>query len=65
MGQTEIVVTMEDRQLLPHPAFALAQRTDPAPDRGNMLPDGEVKPLHEGGIGGSRTIGAESPDLIS
>ena len=50
VGQTEIVVAMEDGHLLPQPVFALAQRADPSPDRGDMLPDGEVDPLHEGGI---------------
>ena len=45
VGQTEIVVAMEDSQLLLYPAFALAQRTDPSPDRGDMLPDGEVEPV--------------------
>jgi len=38
---------MEDGQLLPQPVFALAQRADPSPDRGDMLADGEVDPLHE------------------
>jgi len=42
MGQTEIVVTVEHRQLLQQPVFALAQGADPAPDRGHMLPDGQV-----------------------
>ncbi len=41
---------MEDSHLLPQPVFALAQRADPSPDRGDMLPDGEVEPLHKGGI---------------
>src|SRR4029434_9052411 len=50
MGQTEIVIAVEYSQLLPQPLFALAQRADPSPDRGDMLPEGEVEPLHEGGI---------------
>src|SRR5262249_50349090 len=37
MGQTEIIVDMIQRQLLPQPVFALAQRIDPSPDRGDML----------------------------
>ena len=40
---------MEDGHLLPQPVFALAERADPAPDRGDMLADAEVDPLHEGG----------------
>src|SRR5215831_9801429 len=50
MGQTEIVVTVEHGHLLPQPVFALAQRADPSPDRGHMLPDGEIDPLHEGRV---------------
>ena len=50
MGQAEIVIAMEYSQLLPQPVFALAQRADPSPDRGDMLPDGEVDPLHAGRI---------------
>src|SRR5215467_13427817 len=50
MGQTKIIVAMEDGHLLPQPVFALAERADPAPDRGDMLADAEVDPLHEGGI---------------
>jgi hypothetical protein len=50
VGQTEIIVAMEDSHLLPQPVFALAQRTDPAPDRCDMLPEGEVDALHERGI---------------
>src|SRR5215467_7050102 len=50
MGQTEIVVTVQDGHLLPQSVFALAQRGDPSPDRGHMLPDGEVDPLHEGRV---------------
>src|SRR5215467_16173788 len=41
---------MEDSQLLPQPVFALAERADSSPDRGDMLPDDEVEALHEGGI---------------
>src|SRR6266853_1661938 len=36
--------------LLPPPVFALAQRADPASDRGDMLAEAEVDPLHEGGV---------------
>src|SRR5262249_2414122 len=28
--------------------LALSQRADPSPDRSDMLPDGEVEPLHAG-----------------
>ena len=45
VGQTEIVVAMEDGQLLLQPIFALAQCADASPDRGDMLPDGEVQPV--------------------
>ncbi len=42
---------MEDGHLLPQPVFALAQRADPAADRGDMLPEGEVDPVTvDGGI---------------
>ena len=37
--QTEIIVHVIQGQLLPQPVFALAQRADPAPDRGDMLPE--------------------------
>ena len=51
MGQTEIVIAVEHGQLLPQPVFALAQRADPSPDRGDMLTDGEVNPVTvDGGI---------------
>jgi len=50
VGQAKIVVAVEHGQLLPQPVFALAQRADPSPDRGDMLPDGEVEPLHKGCI---------------
>ena len=36
--------------LLPQPVFALAERADPAPDRGDMLADAEVQPLHKGRV---------------
>jgi hypothetical protein len=36
--------------LLPQPVFALAQRADPAPNRGAMLADAEVEPLHKGRV---------------
>src|SRR5712691_2900491 len=52
MGQTAIDVAVEHGQLLPQPVFALPQRADPSPDRGPMLPDGEVEPLHEGRVDG-------------
>jgi len=41
---------MEDSHLLPQSVFAFAQRADPAPDRGDMLPEGEVDSFHERGI---------------
>src|SRR5215831_7158077 len=50
MGQTEIVVRVVERELLPQSVCALTQRADPAPDRGDMLPDAEVDPLHKGGV---------------
>src|SRR5215510_1044790 len=50
MGHTEIIVAMEDGHLLPQSVFTLAQRADPAPDRGDMLADAEVEPLHKGRV---------------
>src|SRR3989442_11739972 len=50
MGQTAIVVTVEHGHLLQQPVFALAQCADPSPDRGHLLPDGAVEPLHAGGV---------------
>jgi hypothetical protein len=41
---------MEDGHLLPQPVFALAQRADPSPDRGAMLPDSQVDAFHEGRV---------------
>src|SRR4029453_7252952 len=38
VGQAEIVVAVEHGQLLQQSVFTLAQRTDPAPDCGDMLP---------------------------
>ena len=49
-GANKSCSTVIQGQLLPQPVFALAQRADPAPDRGHMLADGEVDPLHEGGV---------------
>src|ERR1700756_2695977 len=50
MRQTEVIIDLIQGQLLPQPVFALAQRADPSPDRGDMLPDAEVDPLHEGRV---------------
>ena len=50
MGQTEIIVTVEHGHLLQQPVFALTQCADPSPDRGHMLTDGKVEPLHEGRV---------------
>ena len=48
MGQDEIVVDMEQRQLIPQPVFALAQRVDPAADRGHALADIEIQSVTVG-----------------
>src|SRR3954465_1003023 len=50
MGQAHIVIYLKHPQLLSQAVLALAQRADPAPDRGDMLADAEVDPLHEGGV---------------
>jgi hypothetical protein len=50
MGQTEIIVDMIQRQLLPQAILALAQRIDPPPNRGDMLAEAEVEAFHEGRI---------------
>ena len=50
MGQTEIIVDMIQRQLLPQALLALAQRIDTPPHRRHMLADGQVDPLHERGV---------------
>jgi len=48
--QTEILVHVIQGQLLPQPVCALTQGADPAPDRGDMLADAEVKPLDACGV---------------
>jgi hypothetical protein len=56
---------MEDGHLLPQPVFALAQRADPAPDRGDMLPDGEVEPVTvDGGIAPSTSASKPCVPLL-
>src|SRR6266446_5014939 len=50
VGQAEVIIDLIQGQLLPQPVFALAQRADPSPDRGDMLTDGQVDPLHEGRV---------------
>src|SRR5215468_10390102 len=47
MGQAHIVIHLKHHQLLPQAVLVLAQRADPSPDRGDMLADAEVDPLHE------------------
>jgi hypothetical protein len=48
--QTEVVIHVIQSERLPQPVFALAQRADPSLDRGDMLPDAAVDPLHKGGV---------------
>ena len=50
MGQTKVVIRLEQRQLVAQPVFALAERGDPTPPRGHMLAQAEVEALDEGGI---------------
>src|SRR5262249_21762589 len=50
MRQTAIIVHVRQGYLLPQPVFALAERADPAPDRGDMLADAEVEPLYKGRV---------------
>ena len=65
MGQTEIVVTVEHGHLVPQPVFALAQRADPAPDRGDRLPEGEVEPVTvDGGIAPSTSASKPCVPLL-
>ena len=40
----------EQCQLVPQPVFALTQRADASSDRGHMLADVEIEPLHEGRV---------------
>src|SRR4029453_11281423 len=49
-GSMEIIVHVIQGQLLPQPVFVLAERADPAPDRGDMLADAEVEPLYKGRV---------------
>ena len=56
-GRQKLWYDMVQRQLLPQPILALAQRADPPPDCGHMLADGEVDPLHKGGVDLPATAG--------
>jgi hypothetical protein len=46
MGQTEVVVHMEQGQLLTQPSFVFAQRVDPPTDRRHMLAKVQVEALY-------------------
>ena len=48
MRQAEVIVRVVEHELLPQPVFTLAQRADPSPDRGDVLPDGEVEAVTVG-----------------
>jgi len=50
MGQTKVVIRLEERQLVAQPVFALAERGDPTTDGRHMLAEVEVEALNEGGI---------------
>src|SRR5712691_4256366 len=50
MGQYEIVVDVEQRQLLLQAVLALAQRVDPAANRRHALANVQVEPLYKGCI---------------
>src|SRR5215475_4438712 len=50
MRQAKIVVDLIQGELLPHAVLTLAERADPAPDRGDMLADAQVDALNEGGV---------------
>ncbi len=50
MGQYEIVVGVEHRQLMLQAVIACAQRIDPTPYRRHALTDVQVQPFHKRGI---------------
>jgi len=43
--EAEIIIRMVQGELLPHAVLSLADGADASPDRGDMLPDGEVEPV--------------------
>jgi hypothetical protein len=45
VGQYKVVIDVEQRQLIPHACFTLAQGIDPAPDRCYSLTEVEVETL--------------------
>jgi hypothetical protein len=47
MWQDEVVVDVEQRQLMLHAVLALAQRVDPAADRGHALAQVQIEPLYK------------------
>ena len=51
MWQDEVVVDVEQRQLMLQAVLALAQRIDPAADRGHALAQVQIEPLYKGCIG--------------
>ena len=50
MGQHEVVIDLEQRQLIPQARFALAQGIHPTPDRRYALANIEVEAFDEGGV---------------
>src|SRR5919198_5697339 len=50
MREAKIVVDMIQGALLPQAVLTLAERADPASDRGHMLTHRQVEPLDEGGV---------------
>jgi hypothetical protein len=50
MRQHEVVLDVEQRQWVPHAVLTLAQRGDPAADRGHALADIETHSLHKGRV---------------
>jgi hypothetical protein len=50
MWQDEVVVDVEQRELMLQAVLALAQRVDPAADRGHALAPVQIEPLYKGGI---------------
>jgi len=47
MREAEVRGGVGERQLLPQPVFALAERADPSPNRGDMLAEAEVEAFHK------------------
>ena len=47
MGETKVVIRLEERQLVAQPVFTLAERSDPTTDGRHMLAEVEVEAFNE------------------